>query len=191
MLQLVIPTHDWQLAEQRLADDDSVSAVPARLPRDDLADPGASHCDGSTCPRPQQECQVMLELLELADARLDLRSTALDQLANVSARRCPAIANPDHLADFRDGQADGLGRANERQPRQQIRLVRATPRSSDEHMSHIELGARAAIALTAQTDAVAIHVSPATSIISFANSGRLVRNLQPDKLRDVPSWLER
>jgi diadenylate cyclase len=65
------------------------------------------------------------------------------------------------------------------------------PSPADERVAHLERGARAAIALTEHSNAVAIHVAPATGTISLANSGQLVRNLQPEKLRHVLTWLNR
>lgn len=59
----------------------------------------------------RKERQVTLELLELTNTLLDLYSMASDQLENVSARRSSSISDPDHLADFRESQADSLGGA--------------------------------------------------------------------------------
>jgi diadenylate cyclase len=65
------------------------------------------------------------------------------------------------------------------------------PSPDNERVAHLEHGARAAIALTEQSNAVAIHVAPATGTISFASSGQLVRNIRPEKLRHVLAWLNR
>lgn len=50
---------------------------------------------------------------------------------------------------------------------------------------------RAAVGITQRTDAVAIVVSEETGIISIANNGRLVRNLDEAKLRKVLEILTR
>ena len=72
----------------------------------------------------RDDCQITFELLELADARLDLSPTPVNQLQNVSARRASTLANTDDLADLPDGQADRLRGADERQSLQDISRVR-------------------------------------------------------------------
>jgi hypothetical protein len=60
-----------------------------------------------------ESAQIALKLVQLADARLDLLAMALNQLQDVSARGCPGVADSDDVADFRDRQANRLGRADE------------------------------------------------------------------------------
>jgi diadenylate cyclase len=58
---------------------------------------------------------------------------------------------------------------------------------SDAFSEHVAIGTRhrAGLGLTEQTDAVAIIVSEETGIISLAENGRLVRNLNEDRLRRI------
>lgn len=60
-----------------------------------------------------------------------------------------------------------------------------------ENTSHQELGTRhrAALGITELTDAIAIVVSEETGIISIANNGRLVRNLDENKIKKVLTLL--
>jgi len=72
--------------------------------------------------------QLTLELLELADPRADLSPTAFDELKNVSAWFRSEIADSDDVAYLSNRQPDGLGGADERQPRQDISRVLAIAR---------------------------------------------------------------
>jgi hypothetical protein len=72
--------------------------------------------------------QITLELLQLADTRPDIRPAALEQLEHVSTRGCPCVTNADDVADFRDGQTNGLGRADECQARNDITVVSTVAR---------------------------------------------------------------
>jgi diadenylate cyclase len=61
-----------------------------------------------------------------------------------------------------------------------------------EHTGHYQdLGTRhrAAIGITEQTDSLALVVSEETGVISLANNGRLVRNLDESKVKSVLSLL--
>ena len=61
-----------------------------------------------------------------------------------------------------------------------------------EHAGHYpDLGTRhrAAIGITEQTDSLALVVSEETGVISLANNGRLVRNLDESKVKSVLSLL--
>jgi diadenylate cyclase len=59
------------------------------------------------------------------------------------------------------------------------------PGLNDERFSQFEHGVQAAIAVTGQSEALALHVASATGMISLAKSGRMVRNLRPEKLRHI------
>ena len=64
------------------------------------------------CPRAQL-AELALESPQLSNFALDFRLALLDQIGHHPARRLARVAHAEHLAHLGEGQADGLGGANE------------------------------------------------------------------------------
>ena len=65
---------------------------------------------------PGEPVELAAELLELGDARVNLGGAALEQGGHVLTWRLAAVPEGDDLADLTEGEADGLGGADEREP---------------------------------------------------------------------------
>jgi hypothetical protein len=65
---------------------------------------------------PGEPVELAAELLELGDARVNLGGAALQQSGHVLTWLLAAVPERDDLADLAEGEADGLGAADKREP---------------------------------------------------------------------------